>query len=308
MAAKKILVTGSSGVIGTRLCEKLLEAGYSVVGADWKPNKWNGAINSLTVMGDLRDRGAVMRLPADCDTIIHLAANASVYKLIEDPSLALDNLKTTFNMLEFARANKKKIIFASSREVYGDSDEAAHREQDTCMDKCESPYAASKLGAEALIQAYHRCYGLDFAILRFSNVYGMYDWESGRVVPKFIRQCRQGDDLTVFGKEKALDLVHIDDAVKGIILCVEKFNGAKNNAYNIAQGRSTRLLALANKIKGLLKKNVKIIIKKNRAGEVMNCAVDISKARRKLNYSPKIGIDEGLKKAIQWYRANRGSI
>jgi nucleoside-diphosphate-sugar epimerase len=103
---KKILVTGSSGTIGTRLSEILLQKGYSVVGCDWKENKWNKQIDNLTVRIDLRDKEKVLsELPKDIDMVIHLAANARVYNLVKEPGMARDNFETLFNILEFARLN-----------------------------------------------------------------------------------------------------------------------------------------------------------------------------------------------------------
>jgi UDP-glucose 4-epimerase len=116
---KNILVTGSSGLIGTRLCEFLLKEGFNVIGVDCVSNKWQTRINDLTINIDLRDKNGVMEnLPKNIDMIIHLAANARVYDLIEKPQLAMDNFSTLFNILEFARVNNiEKLIFSSSREV-----------------------------------------------------------------------------------------------------------------------------------------------------------------------------------------------
>ena len=99
----RILVTGSSGTIGTRLCEKLMEVGHDVVGVDWRKNQWNPALDRITVIKDLREPEGWEDVPQDVDAIIHLAANARVYDLVKDPVRALDNFTTTFHMLEFAR-------------------------------------------------------------------------------------------------------------------------------------------------------------------------------------------------------------
>ena len=198
----KILVTGSSGTVGTRLCEKLLEAGHEIIGVDWKPNKWKEEINKLTSDIDLRDESAFAKLPEDLDIVMHLAANARVYELVKEPALARDNLLTTFNTLEFARKKGiKRFIFTSSRETYGNSNEAKFSEDMVRIENCESPYTATKIGSEALIRAYKQCYDLDGITFRLSNVYGMYD-DSDRVIPLFIRQTRANEPMTVYGKEK----------------------------------------------------------------------------------------------------------
>src|SRR3989344_5006304 len=193
----KILVTGSSGTIGTRLCEKLLAEGHTVVGADWEPCKWQPAVEKIRVDIDLRKREEYSKLPTDVELIIHLAANARVYELVQHPDRAMDNLQDTFNILEFARANGiKKLMFASSRETYGNihlPEGEKYSEDKAHFMTCESPYTASKIGGEALFEAYKRCYGMDVIIFRFSNVYGMYD-DSIRVVPLFIRQARANEE------------------------------------------------------------------------------------------------------------------
>ena len=301
MDIKKILITGSSGTIGTRLCEKLIKKDYEVIGTDLNPNKWSKKINKLTIKADLRNKKEVFgKLPKDTDLIIHLAANARISNLIADPSLARDNFETIFNILEFARQNNiKKIMFSSSREVYGNSGKIKHKEKDASVQNCNSAYTFSKIGGESLVHMYQQSYGVDFIILRFSNTYGMYD--NNRLIPIFIRLCKEGKDLTVFGKEKSLDFTHVDDIVDGVILCIEKFNKVKNEIFNISCGKGTSILKVAKLIKGLTGSNNKIVIKKNRKGDVVKFTADISKAKEKLGYNPKITMNHGLKKNIQWY-------
>ncbi|MBU0577408.1 SDR family NAD(P)-dependent oxidoreductase [Patescibacteria group bacterium] len=303
MSIKKILVTGSSGTIGTRLCEKLIEKGFEVIGADWVPNKWNKQIDKLTINVDLRKQPDVFnKLPKDIDLVIHLAANARVYNLVMEPTLARDNFETLFNVLEFARKNNiTKFIFSSSREVYGNSGTTTHKEDEAYVQNCESPYTATKIGAEALIHSYQQCYGIDIIIVRFSNVYGMYD-DSDRLIPLFIQLCNEERDLVVFGEEKFLDCTYIDDTVAGVMLCIEKFDKAKNEVYNIAYGQGSSILRIAELMRQLLGVNNKIIIKENRIGEVVKYVADISKARDKLGYEPQVPINEGIKKSIKWYK------
>lgn len=298
----KILVTGSSGTIGTRLCQKLLENGYEFIGVDWKKNKWDKEIEKRTIHLDLRNKNLVFKkLPKNIDLIIHLAANARVYNLVLDPNLALDNIITTFNILEFARLNKiKNIIFASSREIYGNSTRIIHKEDDVQIDLIESPYSASKLSGEALVRTYQKCYGINFIIIRFSNVYGMYD-DSDRVVPLFIKLAKQNKNLIIYGKEKVLDFTYIDDAVNGVLLVIKKFLKAKNNVFNIATGKGIKVLDVAKLIIKNLNSKSKIILKKNRAGEVVKYIADISKAKKILNYQPKTDVKTGIIKSIEWY-------
>lgn len=225
---EKILVTGSNGTIGTALCEALMEMGYKVEGIDIKQNNWSEKVDRITAISDLRDRNCFSKLPGDFDMIIHLAANARVYNLVVNPGLARDNFEILFNILEFSRLkNIDRFIFASSREVYGNSGKVFHNEEEAYVKNCESPYTATKIGGEALVHSYHQCYDIDFVILRFSNVYGKYD-DSDRVIPAFIETAKQNKDLIVFGEDKLLDFTYIDDCVDGIIKSIENFDGVKN--------------------------------------------------------------------------------
>ncbi len=303
----KILVTGSSGTIGTRLCEKLMETGHGVIGADWEPCKWNDAVEKIRLDIDLRDETECEKLPKDVDLVIHLAANARVYELVENPERALDNVLDTFNVLEHARKNDiKKILFASSRETYGNirlPDGQKYTEDKAHFMTCESPYTASKIAGEAFFESYKRCYKLETVIIRFSNVYGMYD-DSVRVVPLFFRQARDGETMTVFGRDKFLDFTYIDDAVDGVMKVVAQWDKAKNGTYNLAYGEGTSILHLAEKMKELLKSDAKIEVTDARTGEVTHYIADISKAQKTFGYDPKTSFEEGVVKRVEWYARN----
>lgn len=303
----KILVTGSSGTIGTRLCETLLEKGHTVIGADWEMCKWNAAVEALRIDIDLRHKEEFHKLPTDVELIIHLAANARVYELVENPDRAMDNFIDTFNILEFARTNGiKKMMFASSRETYGNihlPEGQKYSEDKAHFMSCESPYTASKIGGEALFEAYKRCYGIETIIWRFSNVYGMYD-DSVRVVPLYFRQAKAGEPMKVFGKDKCLDFTYIDDCVHGIILGIEKWETAKNDTYNLAYGEGSTILRLAELFKELLGSNSPIEIGNARTGEVTHYIADISKAQRVLGYTPQTRFEDGVRKAVEWYKSN----
>ena len=312
----KILVTGSSGTIGTRLCEKLIENGHEVIGIDWEPCKWNKEVEKIRIDIDLRNASSLTTHPSiplrasnsqpTVDMIIHLAANARVYELVEHPDRAFDNMITTFNMLEFARKNNvNKFIFASSRETYGNIHiaEEKYSEDKANFAHCESPYTASKIAGEALVESYKRCYSIDSVIFRFSNVYGMYD-DSVRVVPQYFRLANAGKALKVFGKDKCLDFTYIDDCVQGIMLAVNKWDTSKNETYNIAYGEGVNLKHLADRLIELTESNSKIDMGVPRTGEVVKYIADISHAKEKLGYEPQIPFDEGIKKSIEWYKAN----
>ena len=301
---KNILVTGSSGTIGTALCESLLARGYKTTGVDIHHNKWNDKIDKLTIISDLRKANFHTVLKKDFDLIIHLAANARVYDLVVRPKLARDNFLMVFNVLEYARgSNVKRMIFASSREVYGNSDNPYHKENETGVSNCESPYSATKLGGEALFHSYCYCYGIMPVILRFSNVYGKYD-DSNRVVPIFMRRSMNQKDLIVFGERKALDFTYIDDCLNGIVRTIENFDqdAVGGNTFNIASGKGTSIMQVADLIKKITGSNSRIVIKQNRMGEVTNFIADIAKAKQLLGYNPKVNIQEGIEKSFEWYK------
>jgi UDP-glucose 4-epimerase len=301
---KKILITGSSGTIGTRLFENLLEDGHEVVGFDKNPNKWHVHLDKLTVKGNLLNKKDIKKLPSDFDLVVHLAANARVYNLVIGPDLALENIITTYNILEFCRQNKiKSVIFASSRETYGNTKEPALKEQNVDIQLCESPYAASKISDEALVYSYSKCYGINYIVFRFSNVYGMYDL-SDRFVPLMIKKMKRNESVDIYGGSKFLDFTYIDDCVSGLIKGIKIFPKAKNSTINVASGRGEKLTKVAQIIKEHLRSRSVINIKPNRSGEVMHYVADISRAEKLLDYKPKYSIKEGISSAVAWYIKN----
>ncbi len=302
---RRVLVTGSSGTIGTGLCQFLIQKGFDVVPVDWTANTWDSELNRRTLNLDLRSPANWKRLPSDIDAVVHLAANARVHELTLNPDGARDNILTTYNALEFCRtAHVKRFFFASSREAYGDNTAKKNREANVDITRTPSPYAASKIAGEALCHAYTRCYGIDHVIFRFSNVYGKFD-DSIRVVPLFIRLARANEPLTVFGKTKAYDMTHIDDTVDAIHRALARFEKAKNRTFNVATGRAVRLADMAQWIKHELHSTSPIRFAPMRAGEIAFHRADISAAQKILGYSPKIHAREGLARAVEWYQKNR---
>jgi UDP-glucose 4-epimerase len=299
---RSILLTGSSGTIGTALGKRLLEAGYNVTGVDCRPNRWSNPLDERTTVLNLTDRPALDNVVNDIDLIIHLAANARVHHLVKNPDLAKENFDTTFNVLELARTTDADFIFSSSREVYGNNGKVIHNETDTYVDECESPYTASKIGGEALVKSYESCYGIDTNILRFSNVYGKYD-ASNRVIPLFIAQAMRGEDITVFGSDKILDFTYIDDCIHGIYSVVNQFNKGAGTTFNIASGHGTSILELAEFIVSETGEDVSINVEETRTGEVGRYVADVSKAQKILNYSPSWTVEEGLAETVDWYQS-----
>ena len=304
MSDESVLITGASGMIGTSLADRLLDEGYDVTGVDVEPNRWSDDVEEATVRADLLDSDVGDELPDDVDMLIHLAANARVHRLVKEPHRARDNFEMTFNVLEYARKNDvSKVVFGSSREVYGNKGKVIYSEEDTYVDECESPYTASKVGGESMMKAYDQCYDIDATILRFSNVYGRYD-VSDRVIPLFIAQASAGEDLTVYGDDKVLDFTYLDDCVDGIVRAVENFHKAKGTTFNIASGEGSSLVELAEGIAERVADDVDIHVESNRTGEVGRYVADIDKARKVLGYDPDYSFEDGLDRTVDWYRSN----
>ena len=298
-----ILVTGSSGMIGTNLCLDLLKKGEKFIGVDRIPNRWSEVVNSRTVVSDLLNSNWADVVPSGVTTIVHLAANARVELVTLDPDQAYENMVTTFRILEFARIRGiRKLIFASSKEVYGNVPVGKASEGPIDLAKNENPYAASKIAGEALVHSYYQCFGLDSIILRFTNVYGLYDMYN-RAVPMFVRQSLRGQSVVVYDKEKALDFVYAGDVVRGITLSLQHFKTAKNGTYNIGAGEATPIVELAEIIQKLCYKEKKIRFAKRKPGEVMRFAADISAAAKKLNYTPQYTLRAGLQRTINWFKS-----
>ena len=297
----KIIVTGSSGLIGTRLCEKLIEQNHTVIGLDKIGNKWNEKVNKCTIIGDLLDEKTFNKLPTDINMLVHLAANARVYKLVKNPDLSKENFLTTFNCLEFCRTSPvPKFIFASSKEVYGSHDIKSCSEDDARINGVESSYAATKIGGEALTISYLKSHKVNYIICRFCTVYGKYD-ETDRFIPTVIKLAKNNKDIVIYGDNKISDFTYIDDAVDGLILSVNNFDDIRNDSFNISTGIGTKLLAVAELIKQKLQSNSRILVRDSRSGETTAYVGDIQKARVKLGYEPQFSIEEGINKAIEWY-------
>jgi nucleoside-diphosphate-sugar epimerase len=302
----RILITGSSGQIGTNLALRLIERGDEVVGLDRRPNAWTDKIP--TVVGDLAAAPtAPLPVEGSFDVVVHLAAHAKVYELVEQPARAMENFTLTFRALEYCRQEKVPIIFGSSREVYGDIQRHVTEESQADFVVAESPYSASKIAGEAFIYSYAECYNLPFLVFRFSNVYGRYDCDlerMERVIPLFIRKIAQSDPIVVFGREKVLDFTYIDDCTAGVMLAIDALvaGRVRHETINLAYGQGATLVDLVNLIALALRKEPRVKFEPTRSGEVTRYVADISKARHLLGFEPQTPLTAGVPRAIQWQR------
>ncbi|GIK15605.1 MAG: nucleoside-diphosphate sugar epimerase [Planctomycetota bacterium] len=301
----KILITGSSGQIGTNVALALQARGDRVLGLDKRPNSWTSKIETRVI--DLT-RCAADDLPADrWDAVVHLAANAKVFELVEHPDRAMDNVVMLFTVLDFCRKRGVPIIFGSSREVYGDIHQHVTDEASADFVVAESPYSASKLAGEAFIYSYAQCYDLPYLVFRFSNVYGRYDNDLDRmerVTPLFLRRIARDEPIVVYGREKVFDFTYIDDCVAGITAGIDALVSGRvtMQTINLAFGQGSTLVDLVNILSLALGKKPRVTFEPSRVGEVTRYVADISKARELLNYNPQHPLSDGLPRYVEWSR------
>ncbi len=309
----RILITGSSGQIGTNLGLRLLAEGHFVFGVDKRPNLWTDKIEAVrqdlsTPYSNFETGIGDVAYPTDIDVVVHLAAHAKVFELVQYPARALENMTMTFNVLEFCRAHNIPIIFSSSREVYGDIHRPITEESVADFAVAESPYSASKIAGESLVYSYAQCYGLRYLVFRFSNVYGRYDNDLDRmrrVIPKFIKQMRHGETITIFGGQKVLDFTYIDDCIDGLCAAIQLLadGGEANQTINLAFGEGNSLVAMAGFIGEALGIEPKMIIEPARVGEVTHYVANIGKARALLGYDPQTSLRDGIQQTVAWCTA-----
>jgi len=304
----KILITGSSGQVGTNLALKLLEREEQILGIDRRDNSWTDKIP--LIKRDIAVDGipSIANLPSDFgqpDLVVHLAANAKVHELVENPRRAHENATTAFNVLEFCRLNQIPIIFSSSREVYGRPTPPTVAEDTVNVYDILSPYAAYKMADEMLIYSYANCYNLKYLIFRLSNVYGRYDNDlerMTRVIHVFIDQMQRGEPITIFDRRKNIDFTHIDDCIQGIILGIDKLmqGNVVNETINLSSGSPATLGYLAETIARYLDVTPEIIDKPIQPGEISFYIADLTKAKQRLGFDPQVSFEEGIKRTVEW--------
>jgi UDP-glucuronate 4-epimerase len=314
----RVLVTGSSGQIGSNLALRLLADGHDVFGVDKRQNPWTDAFPTL--LQDLA--GHYPAFPGgiggveypEVDVVVHLAAHAKVHQLVRQPHRALENAIMTFNVLEYCRQLALPLVFSSTREVYGD----VHRFEEYAEEAAdfaytESPYSASKITSEAFIYSYARCYGLDYLVFRFSNVYGRYDndlWRMERVLPLFMHQLSRNEPITIYGgDEKVLDFTFVDDCVDGIARGVYALHESRlaNQTINLAYGQGNTLVRAAELISAELGVEPQITIAPSLLGEVTHYVADISKARDLLGWEPRTPLADGIPQSVAWFKEWRAA-
>jgi UDP-glucose 4-epimerase len=289
-SASRVLVTGGAGFIGRRVVRALLSAGHEVTVADLRRFPDGPGIRSVT--GDLCDPDVAARAVTD-DTaaVIHLAAETSVVRSIDDPvHVHLVNVDVTARLLEMARERSvESFLLASTNAVTGNVGQATITEQTALRPL--TPYGATKAAGEMLVGAYTNCYGIKGASLRFSNVYGPGMAEKDSFIPRLMRAARDGEGVRVRGDGTMLrDVVHVDDIVRGILVA---WHAGHTGPLILAGGKSVtvnEMVQAARRVTGrpIPAENVPV-----GPGEMPAVVVDISAARA-LGYQPTMDLDTGL--------------
>ena len=305
---KKILVTGGAGFIGSHLCKKLLEENNEVLCLD---NYFTGSkINILSMldnpMFELIRHDIVNPYIAEVDEIYNLACPASPIHYQHNPIQTVKiSVMGAINMLETAKATGAKILQASTSEVYGDP--KIHPQVESYWGNVNpigerSCYDEGKRCAETLFMDYHRQSNLKIKIIRIFNTYGpnMHP-NDGRVVSNFIVQCLRNEDITIYGDgNQSRSFQYVDDLIEGMIKMMATPNSFIG-PVNIGNPNEFTILELAQTVIRLTNSKSKLIFKPLPMDDPQQRRPDISLAKEKLNWTPKIELEEGLKKTIFYF-------
>lgn len=327
---KRVLVTGGAGFIGAHLVRALVRRGTAVRVLDnlvtGSPANLSHALEvplprvrsvltqaqdrlvPLTgtcdvLVGDIRDPTVVARACAGVDVVFHQAALRSVPRSIMDPVSTHEvNVTGTLRLLEAARAaGVRRVVFASSSSVYGDTEIPKHEGQ---IPLPKSPYAASKLASEAHCAAYTRAFGLSTISLRYFNVFGPWQdpaSEYAAVIPKFIQLAMRGEPVPVHGDGlQSRDFTYIDNVVEANLAAADA--AAEALALNIGAGSRHTLLDLISLIERILGRRVTRVHEAPRAGDVRHTEADISLARGMIGYEPRVDFETGMRWTIEAMR------
>ncbi len=308
---KRALVAGGSGFIGSHLCEKLIEKGYSVACVDnlksGKKSNLKNIINNKNFRFIKADIRKFTKINGNLDFVCNLASYASppYYQKYSVDTLMTNSLGA-FNMLELARKKKARYLTTSTSEVYGNP--LKHPQKETYWGNVNpvgirSCYDEAKRFAESLIMEYVRKHKLDARIIRVFNTYGpRLQKDDGRVISNFIHQSLTGKPVTIYGKgSQTRSFCYISDLVAGITAVMEK-PGLRGEVINLGNPREFTVKEAAKIIKKITNSRSKIIYKPLPGDDPERRKPDVSKAKRLLNWKAKTGLREGLGRTIEWFK------
>ena len=310
----RYLLTGGGGFIGSNLTRFVLSKGHEAVVLDnfstGKRENLDEIIDKITLIeGDIRDAAAVEKALDGCSGVFHLGALGSVPRSVANPTASHDNnVNGTLNILEVMRkVGLKRIVFSASSAAYGN--QPVSPKVETMPVLPVSPYAASKAACEGYLQAYSAAYGMEAVSLRYFNVFGpRQDPNSAyaAVIPAFVSALLKGKSPTIYGDgEQSRDFCFVENVCRanwlGMTVPGDRCDG---RPINIACNRQTTLNQIYAKLKSLLGVNIDPIFTDDRPGDVKHSLADITRAKEVLGYEPRVYFEEGLERAIDWYKAN----
>jgi len=309
----KCLVTGAAGFIGSSLSEKLIELEHQVVGIDCFTDYYSRELKEKNLENPLKNKnfnfieGDLLRIDLkkllkDMDVIFHQAAQAGVRASwgTNFEIYTKNNILATQMLLEAAKEmSLKKFIFASSSSVYGNTKNLPTKEEGLLHPV--SPYGVSKLAAENLCMLYYTNYKVPVICLRYFTVYGPRQ-RPDMAFNKFIKAILKDQEIIVYGDgSQTRDFTYISDAVEANILAMKK--NAVGEIFNIGGGSNIALSEVIKQIEEIIGKKAKIKYEQKQKGDVIHTAADISKAKKHLNFYPKVDLKEGLSKEVEWLRS-----
>jgi dTDP-glucose 4,6-dehydratase len=307
----KVLVTGATGFIGSWLAERLTRESNFVTILVRPNSPRRTCIQSFEdkldiVYGDIRDRDIVGQIVQDKDIVFHLAAVTQVVSSMKDPTETFSvNFEGTINLLESLRRSDQDqmLIYASTDKVYGNPISLPITEDHPLLG--ESPYDASKIAAERAAYAYFKTYGLPVLISRSSNVYGGRDMNFLRAIPDFISSSILGNKISVRGSGKHVrDYMFVDDTIEAFLKMTVSATDFKGEVFNFGTGKPTSVAELATLVSRLAGIGYEILGRET-PGEIDVQYVDYTKAKKKLDWEPQVELEEGLRRTLDWYSANR---
>ena len=313
---RTFLVTGGAGFIGSHIAQGLLARGDRVRVLD---NLSTGDPRNVELLGsdvefikgDITDPQVVAKAVKGVDCIFHEAALASVPRSVEQPLATHAACVTgTLVVLDEARkAGVRRLVYAASSSAYGDQPTSSKRETD--LPAPISPYGAAKFAAESYCAAFSATYGFETVSIRYFNVFGPRQDPNSQysaVIPLFITAMLAGRQPIVYGDGgQSRDFTFVDNVVHGNLLAADAdARLVSGRVFNVANGRSTSLLQLLDQLNELLGTNIKPIHKDPRVGDVRESLADITQARDRLKYEPRVSFEEGLRRSIEYYRSIAG--
>jgi nucleoside-diphosphate-sugar epimerase len=307
---KHYLVTGGAGFIGSHIVEALVKRGERVRVFD---NLMTGHRKNLAhldgkfefIEGDIRDFAQTREALEGVQILFHEAAIPSVPRSVEDPQLNHEaNANGTFNVLLAARdAGVKRVVYAASSSAYGEKGTDAKLEDS--LPEPLSPYAVAKLMGEFYCQVFTRCYGLETVALRYFNVFGPRQDPSSPysgVISKFVTALLAGEAPVIYGDgEQSRDFTYVANVVDANLQAAES-SEAVGQVINLGLKQRTTLNQLLAALQEIIGTNLNPIYKETRAGDIRHSLADVTRAETLLKYKPVVGLMEGLKYTVDWYK------